>query len=248
MVAAPRKVVDERVHRRRAAAPDDAHGVGRNDSAARLAAGVVRRAVAGAVADAQGVVIPAAGVGVNFIVGRGRRGGVGRADREHLEHGVGEVEEALQLLVAAGGGAGVDGVAVGLADDDGGRPRDGLRRVAVLRDELLDVNLARRRRAVSGFAGGGDVDVVAPRLVVGGGRARDDDVEEEVRALAGGERVCGDGAEAAEVDEGVRTVPDERPRDVADGRPARVAHEHADEERVRPRVHVVAVQPDHVPG
>src|SRR5205823_7386970 len=51
----------------------------------------------------------------------------------------------------------------------------------------------------------------------------------EVRALAGGERICGDGAEAAEVDEGVRTVPDERPRDVADGRLGQRSEEHTSE-------------------
>ena len=193
MEAAAGKVVDQIAERlRRAAAADDLDRIGRDDGAARLAGDADTRAVIGTVR----VVLPQAGVGVELVVRGGhidrRVRGVRRVHRKNLENRVREIDEFLELLVALRCRRAVELDGVGVSDHQRHRPacwnRNAIelyarRRVSILRDQVLDVELARgggRHRA-------GAVrrrDVVAARGVEGRGHLRKLDLEVRIGARA----------------------------------------------------------------
>ena len=250
MVAGPREVVDELAHRRRSRS-DHLHRVRGEDVAAGFASGVVGRPDATPIGPHEGwVVLPATGVGVHRVVRapRGRR--VGHSNGLHFEDRAGPVEEGRELLVAAGCGGGRDRVGVRAADQDRRRSGHGVHAVPVLRNELLDVEFSRRRRADRAERCGGRRDVVSARGVPRKLVARHFDVEVRVVAGAGGERGSGPRAPAAglKVDIGVCGVPDVGRDNVRGCDVAGVANPRARQELVRPVGDLVGVQPDDVPG
>ena len=222
MVGAAGEVVEE-AHQRCggiAGAPDDAHVVRDGGCATRL----VVVTDAGPVVGAARVVLPRAGVRVQPAPRRGdwpAEGRVRGVDREDLEDRVGQAGEGLQLVVALRGGEAAHGDVVRPALDQGHRAAgrdgravegDGRDAVAVLRDEVLNVELAGARcagRCAGAGVRGGHV-VLADR-VVGGGVAGDLRLEVGVRTGAAGDGAEVDGRQGArsEGDIGVGAVPGE---------------------------------------
>lgn len=158
MIARTGEVVDQSVQDLvRPTATDDRDVVGDGDVAT-----ILPRAGAGPAVGRVRVIDPAAAVGVRLRSGQQISApvrGVGGSDRVDTEDRVGEVDEALDLLVAVGGRAANELDRVGVAHDERHRPAGGDRdavqthlglEVAALGDETLDIDLA----------GGGSTDWV----------------------------------------------------------------------------------------
>ncbi len=155
MITGSREIIDKRVEcLRSAAAVDDLHGVLDGYGTARFPGtdtGTVIRAVR--------VVLPQAGISIEHIVRRRHVRGcfcrVGGVNVQHLEDGVGKVNETLYLFVAIGRCFCYQLDRVGLPHHQGhcSASRDGnavqkhiQRGVAVLGDQAFHIDLAWSRR------------------------------------------------------------------------------------------------------
>ena len=236
MIAAAGEVVEQTGQGlRRPATADHLDGVGGNDG---TAAGLVVAADAAAIVRTGRIVFPQARIRVELVAGdRSGAGNVRRivgrirgAHRQYLEDGVRKTDERFELVVTLRRRAAIKLDRVGVADDEIHRSAGGDRhpvqfhsgdRVPVLRDQVFDVHLARRRRrdrprAVSGG------DVISAHRVVRRDDLIDLDFEVGVGAGAYADTRQGDRAErpGAQVDVRVRRVPDPfdvdvRGRDIA---------------------------------
>ena len=223
MIAAAGEVVEQTVQRlRRPATADDLDRVGRDDG---VAAGLVVAADTAAIVRARRIVFPQARIGVELVAGDrcGTRnvrrivGGIRGAHRQDLEDGIRKTDERFELVVTLRRRPAVELDRIVIADHETHRSAGGDRhpvqldagnRVPILRDQVLDVDLARRRRrdrprAVSRR------DVIAARRVVRRDDLIDLDFEVGVGAGAYADTRQGDRAERprAQVDVRVRRVP-----------------------------------------
>ena len=262
MIAAAGEVVQQAVQGlRRSATADDLDGVRRDDGAA---AGLEVAADAAPIVRAGRIAFPQAGIGVELVAGDrcGTRnvwrvvGGIRGADRQYLEDGVRKTDERFELVVTLRRGAAVELDRIDIADDEIHRSARGDRhpiqldsddRVPILRYQMLDVYLARRRRrGRSRTVSRGDV--ITARGVVRCGDLIDLDFKVGVRADAGADRRQGDRVErpGTQVDVRVRRVPNPVDGDVGGGDIA--ADACADRKILRPGGGAVAVEADDVPS